>query len=147
MRDSTEGDRKDSSTILETGPQRVPEWNYARAPNWASRILQSRGRDTLSIACRKRREHCWKLHAKHSATGLRVVTKDLSSVFLNDAKADAESKPGTFADRFGVIERIENAVRLFDSRSGIGKQNRPACGVAHGLDRQRAPAVVRLHGV
>ena len=68
-------------------------------------------------------------------------------MFLNDAKADAESKPSTFANRLGGIEWIENAVRLFNSRPGIGKQNRHACAVAHGLDRQRAPAVVRLHGV
>src|SRR6266404_1207332 len=98
---------------------RVSERNYARSREGISRALHSRSRDSLWIATRKGREHCWKFHAKHSAAGLRVVTKNLARVLLNDAKADAESKAGAFADRLGGIERVENTMRFLQTGAGV----------------------------
>src|SRR6266436_931655 len=108
MRGSREGDKKDSSTILETTRVRMSERDYAQGREEVSRALRSRQRGSLWIASRKGREHCWKFHAKHSAAGLRVVAKNLPRVLLNDAKADAESKASAFADWLGGVEGVKN---------------------------------------
>jgi len=67
-----------------------------------------------------------------------VMAKNLASVFLHDAVADAEAEAGSLADLFGGEERIENSVgmgnavavvaeRNFNAVAGLGGHDFDAC--------------------
>src|SRR6202035_1070876 len=77
---------------------------------------------------------------------LAVVTENLSTMFLDDAKADAEPQTRAFADRLRRVERIEDAMRLLDARTAIGEQDHHVGAVTNGFDGKNA-AIGRFHGI
>ena len=68
--------------------------------------------------CQDRR----KFDAKDRATHLAVVTKNFAAVFLHDAEANAEAESRALTHGLGSVERIEDAMRLLDSRPGVGEK-------------------------
>src|SRR5208282_2023236 len=50
-----------------------------------------------------------------------VVTCDLSLVVLDYAIGGAESETGTFANRLGGVERIEDALGIAQTGTGVGE--------------------------
>src|SRR6266853_942383 len=114
------------------GPRKPKNCPDAPRPEKLSRILHHRRccRNPLRFAGRKSRQYCGQFHAKHRATGLRVVTKNLPRVLLHDPKTDTQSQPGAFADRLGGVERVEHAMRFLQAWTSVGKQDRNVGAVA-----------------
>src|SRR5277367_1625554 len=50
-----------------------------------------------------------------------VETFDLAAMFLENPVANAQAQPGAFAYRLGGKKRIENLLRIFYSRPGVGE--------------------------
>src|SRR5580658_2213637 len=87
-----------------------------------------------------------KLYAKSSAPFLPIVAVNPAGMLLHDAEANAETEPGSFADGLCRIERIENAVRFLDARTGIEEKDDDVSAVAKSLNREDA-TLGRFHGV
>src|SRR5262249_10856666 len=68
-------------------------------------------------------QHGRQFDAENRAAVLAVEAKNLSVVLLHDAKADAQSEAGAFADRLGGVKRIEDPVRFLDPWPGIGEND------------------------
>ena len=96
----------------------------SRRPDWA------RGR--------KRREYGGKFDTEYGATGLRRCSTDFSGVFLDNSETDAQAQARSLSDRFRCVKRIENAMRLFDARTSVGKKNDDVAAIASRLDGEYA---------
>src|SRR5271170_3402266 len=68
--------------------------------------------------------------ADAGAEGLFVVQHDFAAGFLDDAVADAEAEAGAFAHRLRGEERIEGAVQVAESGSGIVEADENAIALA-----------------
>src|SRR5271163_2045421 len=79
--------------------------------------------------------------ADAGAEGLLVVQHDFAAGFLDDAVADAEAEASTFAHRLGGEERIERAVQVAESGSGIVEADENAIALARGGNRDGAFAL------
>src|SRR5258708_14969360 len=55
-------------------------------------------------------------------------------MLLNDAVANAEAQTRALADRFGGIERIENALRILKAGTGVGEKDDDVAAIADCLD-------------
>src|ERR1700761_466260 len=100
----------------------------------------------MGFARWERGEHGRQLNTKHGAACLRVVAQDFASVFLDDTETDAQTETRALPNRFRRVERIENAMRLLDTWTGVGKKNDHAAAIARRLDGKNA-ALMRFHGI
>src|ERR1700674_846140 len=78
-------------------------------------------------------------HEYRSAFRL-VLAGDLSLMILHHAVDGAESQAGALADGLRSVEGIEDAMRLFDSRSAIGKLQHHFLRLKLGADSKQASA-------
>ena len=67
-------------------------------------------------------------------------------MFLHHSVADAQAKPGAFADGLGGIKRVENLVRLLQTGARIGEFDDEVSLFAQRADQQHT-AAGRLHRV
>src|SRR5579859_5560158 len=110
----------------------------ARIRSLSSELLQFLGWK----CCKDRRQ----FDPENRSALLPVVAKNFPIVFLNNSKTDAQPQACAFADRLGGVKRIENAMRLFNARASIGKQDDHVAAIAHRFDGQHA-AFMRFHGI
>src|SRR2546423_4391901 len=73
----------------------------------------------LRLFCGKRRENRRQFHSEHGSALLPVVAKDPSPVLLHDSKTNAQAQTRAFADRFGSVKRIKNALGVLDTGSSV----------------------------
>ena len=64
---------------------------------------------------------CWKYQPEHGSAFWPILAVDFSAMLPDDPIACAESEPHTPADGLGGIERLKNAPRLFQARTGVYK--------------------------
>ena len=70
-----------------------------------------------------------KVNAESRADAIFGSNFDLPAVLFDDAITDAEAQPSSLPDRLCRIERIENAMRILDTRAVVGELNTNA--IAH----------------
>src|SRR5437016_1531940 len=97
------------------------------------RRIGGRGAE-LQFLCRKGCQDRGQLHTEDGSAFLPVVGKNLSAMFLNDAVANAEAQTSAFADRFGRIERVENALRVLEAGTGVGEKDDDVAAIADCFD-------------
>ena len=69
-----------------------------------------------------------------------VLAGDLAAVILDDTVDGAQSEAGAFSDGFGGVERIEDAVRLFDAGTIVGEAEDDFFRVMLSTDGKQASA-------
>src|ERR1700676_158589 len=107
------------------------------------------GARELKFASGQRRKHRGQFDAKHRAAFLAVVAQYFAGVLLNDSEADAQAQTGTFAHRFGSVERIEDARWFLDAGPGVREEHDDVAAVAQRLDSEHTAAGYfhRVHAV
>src|SRR5579863_7722218 len=78
------------------------------------------------------------LDGEDGATFGSVVASDLTGVVLDDAIHSAQAQSCALADWLGGIERIENALRVAESRAGVREQQHDFGALPLSRDVQRA---------
>src|SRR5579863_1817779 len=107
-----------------------------------------------SVAGGSRHLHGWflrggELYDEEGAAFGPVLASNLAVVFLNDAIDCAQTEAGAFADWFGCVEGIEDALGLADARAGVGELQHGLAAQPVGDDFERAAAgfFQRVHGI
>src|SRR5437016_4791206 len=85
---------------------------------------------------RKSRQNSRQFHAENGTAFLPVIAENFSAMLLNDTEANAEAQARALANRLRGIERIENAMGIFEAGTTVGEQNDHVAAVADRLDRQ-----------
>jgi len=98
-------------------------------------VLRVRGQRLRTALARDRQAE----HKGGAAFGI-ILTGNLSPMILHDTVGGAQSQASAFADRLGGVERIEDAMRLFDARAAIGKMNHHVCSLRVGADPKQSSA-------
>ena len=76
-----------------------------------------------------------------------VVGGDVAAMFLHDAVADAQAEAGAFADALRGVERIEDALGIFDSGAVVGELGANVAAGRHDANLQLAGASGFKNGI
>src|SRR5690348_9508948 len=124
-------------------PGAVGAWQEERSGSLLTIGWHGRGWQFL---CGQGREDSRQLNAKNRAAFLPVITENPAAVLLNDAETNAKPQPGSFADRLGCIERIENAGGFLKTGPRVREKDDDVGAIAHRLDSKDS-ALRGFHGV
>src|ERR1700733_11598568 len=116
----------------------------ARTPEEGGLSLADGGGD-LGRA-REKRKNGRNVDAECRAALDTIGRYDPAAVLLKNAVANAEAEARTFADGFGGVKRIEDALGFDEAGAGVGEFNDDVAAFAHGFDGEHT-AAVWLHGV